>query len=280
MGALVSRPRTRASGHTSLLKLPAEVQVEILCHLDPDSLVACRLTCRSLSKLFESMAVQYACGLSVSAMTDDGSPGGVSLRDRYAAILQYQHMWTRSDFPRRMQDSQLGSCYLAHSNGVFVYAVRDHDSVTLKLYRPGSARTGLPELTFMCIAWTPLLEPSSLFDARYTVDLSEDLLVITLPGDGSDEQQHHLFSISNDCYLHPLATSSVIRVPRSPWWRLHSTLYMKERDHLDILSDLVAWGYYEDTCDGQKPGIKMEVHITNWKTGAVVWSPDIFLPPH
>ncbi|RPD53280.1 hypothetical protein L227DRAFT_403017 [Lentinus tigrinus ALCF2SS1-6] len=55
------------------------------------------------------------------------------------------------------------------------------------LHRPGSACTGLPELTFLCVAWKVILDPISLSAARYTVDLSEDLLVITLPGDARNE---------------------------------------------------------------------------------------------
>ncbi|RPD72692.1 hypothetical protein L226DRAFT_144299 [Lentinus tigrinus ALCF2SS1-7] len=275
MGVLVSRLWKDAAGRTSFkfLNLPVELQVEVLCHLDPTSLLACRLTCRSLSKVFESMPVQYAYRLGISAMTDDGSPEGVSLQDRYSAILQFQHTWAGSAFSPRIQDPQEGLRYLAQSNGVFVYAVENSHTLALKLHRPGDARTGLPELTFMCVAWKSLLEPRDLSVASYTVDLSEDLLIITLPRDV--EHHHHFLSISSDCYPHPLAASSVLRALRSTQAG-HAIRHTKDIDYLEILSDLVAWGNLQATCNGDYWcdvwQVAMEVHVMNWKTGAVIWS--------
>ncbi|RPD64717.1 hypothetical protein L226DRAFT_565312 [Lentinus tigrinus ALCF2SS1-7] len=224
------------------------------------------------------MAVQYVYRLGVTAVTDVGSPEGVTLQDRYAAILQYQQAWTCSNIPQRMQDPAPGSHYLAHSNGVFVYAVQDSaNSLALKLHRPGSACTGLPELTFLCSAWKSMLDPISLFSARFTVNLSEDLLVITRLSDDRTEYLHHFVSISRDCYPHPVAAPSILRAPRRTRQR-HAITYLKEG--LDILSDLVAWGHRvawgnipflfddEEYCYLQP---RMEVLVRNWKTGAVVW---------
>ncbi|RPD72700.1 hypothetical protein L226DRAFT_587223 [Lentinus tigrinus ALCF2SS1-7] len=244
MGLLAFRPWTHAPSRTGFLDLPIELQIMILCLLDPASLVACRLTSRWLSKVFESMAVQYAYRLGVSAMTDS-SPEGVSLQDRYSAILQFQHTWAGSAFSPRIQDPQEGLRYLAQSNGVFVYAVENSHTLALKLHRPGNARTGLPELTFMCMAWKSLLEPTDLSGARYTVDLSQDLLVITLPGDARNDTQ-----------------------------RVGTDTYPKDADRLEFHSDLVAWGNYQATWHGDDDHywqISMEVQVMNWKTGVVVW---------
>ncbi|RPD53286.1 hypothetical protein L226DRAFT_614584 [Lentinus tigrinus ALCF2SS1-7] len=261
------------AGRTSFLNLPVEVQVEILCHLDPASLVACRLTCRSLSTLFEeSMAVQYAYRLGISAMTDVGSPEGVSLRDRYAAIVRYQRASKRILFPARIQSPGQDSFFLAQSNGVFVYAFNDSGSVALKLHRPGSARTGLPELTFLCVKWKSFMEPRSFSAARFAVDLSEDLLVITRPSDDKTEYLHHFISISGDCYRHPVAASSTLRAPRSTQ-QSHAITYPRGDVPLDILSDLVAWGHLQAVQDEDYSDLPQTtvVQITNWKTGTVVW---------
>ncbi|RPD53273.1 hypothetical protein L227DRAFT_617115 [Lentinus tigrinus ALCF2SS1-6] len=218
------------------------------------------------------MAVQYAYRLGVSAMTDS-SPEGVSLQDRYSAILQFQHTWAGSAFSPRIQDPQEGLRYLAQSNGVFVYAVENSHTLALKLHRPGNARTGLPELTFMCMAWKSLLEPTDLSGARYTVDLSQDLLVITLPGDARNEHRHHFISISSDCYPHPLAASSLLRTVCSTQ-RVGTDTYPKDADRLEFHSDLVAWGNYQATWHGDDDHywqISMEVQVMNWKTGVVVW---------
>ncbi|RPD53278.1 hypothetical protein L227DRAFT_402877 [Lentinus tigrinus ALCF2SS1-6] len=140
------------------------------------------------------------------------------------------------------------------------------------LHRPGSACSGLPELTSLCEAWTSVVEPMSLPGARYTVDLSEDLLVISRLSDDQTEYHHHFFSISSDCYPHPFAASPVLRALRST---RNGRVFRcpKEADRLDILSDLVAWGSFQDTCgdENTKWQVAMEVHVMNWKTGAVVW---------
>ncbi|RPD72695.1 hypothetical protein L226DRAFT_144265 [Lentinus tigrinus ALCF2SS1-7] len=134
------------------------------------------------------MAVQYAYKLDVSAMTDEGSPEGTFLQ-RYAAIQMYQHRWMKSSFSPHILYPRGGLRYLAQSNDVSVYTVEaNSDSqVTLMLHRPGSACSGLPELTSLCEAWTSVVEPMSLPGARYTVDLSEDLLVISRLSDDQTE---------------------------------------------------------------------------------------------
>ncbi|RPD58545.1 hypothetical protein L226DRAFT_614674 [Lentinus tigrinus ALCF2SS1-7] len=278
MGSSMSRQRRRAArrhGQT-LLDLPMEVQVKILCYLDTGDLVACRSVCRTLLTICnDEMAVQYTSTLGGAGMVDDvppQPPQDVSLRARYVAILKYLIAWKNVDnIPHRIHTPTQGEIFLEHTNGVSVYAIPAHPA--LKLHRPGSQLTLLPELTFSCTAWNFVLETRMLSRARYTVDLSQDLLIISLRVEGQEENinEHHFFSIFGDQYPHPQAASSVFRAPCSHGRIAQYAPGSDQEDYVDVLSDLVVWGHYSRTSEKFSATACMEVQVTNWKTGAVVW---------
>ncbi|RPD58529.1 hypothetical protein L226DRAFT_524552 [Lentinus tigrinus ALCF2SS1-7] len=185
MGSSTSRQSRFTARPRTLLDLPVEVQVKILCYLDTGDLVACRSVCRTLLAICnDEMAVQYTSTLGGAGMVDDVPPQDVSLLDRYVAILKYLIAWMNVDsIPHRIQAPTQGEIFLEHTNGVSVYTIQDHARPALKLHRPGT--------------WTSVLETQTLSRARYTVDLSQDLLIISLRVEGQEENMEALV---NDPY--------------------------------------------------------------------------------
>ncbi|OSD01365.1 hypothetical protein PYCCODRAFT_1436597 [Trametes coccinea BRFM310] len=95
---------------SGLTGLPDELQVRIMCEMDPASILACREASSQLKETIDSsIEVHYHLELALSGMIDGPRPpGSACTRDRLAALRAYRAAWDAGKHPTQRVIIDLG----------------------------------------------------------------------------------------------------------------------------------------------------------------------------
>ncbi|KAL7281095.1 hypothetical protein ACG7TL_004401 [Trametes sanguinea] len=165
-----------------LTGLPDELQVRIMCEMDPASILACREASPQLKETIDSsIEVHYHLELALSGMIDGPRPpGSACTRDRLAALRAYRAAWDAGKHPIQRVSIDLDKQEL-HSNSTrhIVYHASNPRGRggprRLTVYRPPASFCGIKEHQGDFEGAQELTEDYPYPGMGY-VDVQEDLL--------------------------------------------------------------------------------------------------------
>ncbi|KAI0358239.1 hypothetical protein OH77DRAFT_1254773 [Trametes cingulata] len=158
--------------------LPTEIFVLILLQLGTEELLQCTKVCRAFREAAQSCEVQYKLELAYAGM-EDGDAVATPVADRLNALREYQEGWYTAALRHQLISEQAAA--VVGSRDVPVRCIPFVGSVVpfyigskLRLLRPSSPIRRIAERR-----WTIPLERVDIQPDFCTVDLSQDLVVVT-----------------------------------------------------------------------------------------------------
>ncbi|OSD01362.1 hypothetical protein PYCCODRAFT_1436593 [Trametes coccinea BRFM310] len=257
-----------------LTGLPDELQIRILCGLDPPSILACRAVSSQLKETIDnSIEVYYHLELALSGMIDGPRPhGSACTRDRLTALRAYRAAYDTGKHPVQWATIESDLQNIHSRRGMHVVYHGDNPGggpMRLAIYRPSASFCGIDEHK-ISVKGVPELSGNFPYVGVVYFDVHEDLLVYAWhvlrprchPADAHFGCRLSPLSGDHD-EPHPAATQSTI-VLNTP--TLNPTTTGNVWPIIGF-RDLIVLRYH---CYSFSPAVSAVV-IVNWKTGIVVW---------
>ncbi|KAH9888798.1 hypothetical protein C8Q73DRAFT_166399 [Cubamyces lactineus] len=239
--------------HTSsftLLRLPHELQLSVLKHLDLRSLLACKLASPALASIIDdNIRTLYQLQLESTGMVD-GPRGNSSnserlAHERFGSLCALMTAWASGEHP--VYEVKLGSFQQSGYSMWHNFPPRlalevpciDRQDGSLRIYRPPGVFSGI----------------------SFHVDLAQDLFIWCNGITSTPSPSLHFCSLANRFGPHRDATRPTISscfltyIERLPFVKIR------------VLGDIVAWSMY----GGDTGSKETDLLVINWKTGVVVW---------
>ncbi|KAI0773132.1 senescence-associated protein-domain-containing protein [Trametes elegans] len=235
--------------HIQLDRLPAELLVEILQHLDLKDVLRCRLVCRSiLYTVKESLRLQYSIELAADGLVDGvGCP--LTVAERYKLLLERRKRWRFLDWTHVTPISAPALCQ-AYELVDGVFASSEDNGLN------GSRHLSLTWLPTFCEPARYIVRQNMGFALRdFAIDPSQDLIALVVAND-----PNHLVGLNLAIHLRTMSTNKPHPQARVP--ELNAPIpFQIGSSFIQIVDDIVGVYFWV-----HGPGLL----IWNWRTGKTV----------
>ncbi|KAI0323546.1 hypothetical protein GY45DRAFT_1376251 [Cubamyces sp. BRFM 1775] len=195
-------------------------------------------------------AVQYKLQLGLAGMVD-GPDNVAPVAKRLQQLHAYQAASLSGTLPIQITSYSAEQDWHNYHDETYIRG----ETVRLKLSRPASAFTGIPEKELGCLNYQDHIPDPDFEIGNCTVDTDQDLMAVTQLNLGEIPHMY-LLSISRAGALHPLAAYPHLE------GTVELGVSVDPEESLEIRGDLILWSIVTEV---------FQIFVYNWKTGRIVW---------
>ncbi|KAG1834914.1 hypothetical protein DFJ58DRAFT_821238 [Suillus subalutaceus] len=230
----------------TLILLPSELLIEILRHVDGQSISRCSSVCRKLNRVIDSSTeLQYHIELALDCMLD-GPRSTVTVAERLEQLRTLRRAWTLFEWKKEVQVPMHGGVFAKTSSPAGIHN-QSGPRKFISSWLPSSSDPG----------HTLVRKDIGISTRDFAIDPSQDLIALVQCDDdfvnNSSYTDVHIRTISSNV-KHPEASSPVIRT------LTQSTMTSAFIQIVDDVIGMMFWMEFENP----------RITIWNWKTGQIL----------